>query len=109
MGSLASLDSVEHGSAELPMAKESWRLALSALAEYLLRQRRVEDAKRTVDAFEVGAELNDPSLRLAQLTIEFGALIAKGGDHMRFGHGPWNVGPGRLNRLWQVRQDTVEI
>jgi hypothetical protein len=31
----------------------------------LRRQRRIEDAKRAVDAFEVGPELNYPLLGLA--------------------------------------------
>jgi L-xylulokinase len=34
------------------------------------------------------------------------ALGAERRDYARFGHGPGNVGPNRLDRLWRVRQDT---
>ena len=99
---------VENGPAELPTREMRRGLAPQLRSDRPRRQRRIEDAKRAIDAFEIGAELNDALLGLAQLAVEFGALVAERGDHMRFGHSPWNAGPGQLDRLWYLRRDTAK-
>lgn len=77
---------VENGSAELPMAEMRGRLALDLGADRLRRERWIEHADGAVDGFKIGAQLDDALFDLAQLAVEFGALGAKSGDYVRFGH-----------------------